>query len=98
MRSPYQMTIDEFTKIKGLGRGAYGKVDLYSRDNQLYAIKKLSYTLLMQTNKYKSVFREKEILENNTSCLFLPKIHQVFKNNQEDTLYIVMEYIEGGSM
>ena len=52
----------------------------------------------MQTNKYKSVFREKEILENNKTCLFLPKIHHVFKNRNEDTLYIVMEYIAGRNM
>jgi serine/threonine protein kinase len=50
----------------------------------------------MKTNKVNSVFRERDILNNNKVCSFLPKLHNAFAD--EEYLYLVMEYIKNGNL
>jgi len=50
----------------------------------------------MKTNKVNSVFRERDILMNNKTCQFLPKIHNALVD--DEYLYLVMEYISQGTL
>ena len=90
------MSINDFKIVKGLGQGAFGKVFLGEMEGQKYAIKKLSKHFLIQRQKINSVIREKDILVKNISCQFLPAIKYSFTD--EESLYIVMEYISGGTL
>ena len=51
---------------------------------------------MVRTSKVKSVFRERDILISNKTCPFLPKIYHTFAD--EEYLYLVMEYINGGTL
>lgn len=44
----------------------------------------------------KAVFRERDILMNAKDCPFLPDIYHTFTD--EEYLYIVMEFIDSGSL
>ena len=88
--------IEDFNFIRKLGQGAYGKVYLASYNGQNYAVKKLSKDFLIRTQKINSVFRERDLLRNNKGCGFLPKMHHAFQD--EENLYLVMEYIPNGSL
>ena len=85
------MTIDDFTIVKKLGQGAYGKVYLANHKNKQYAIKKLSKDFLLRTQKVNSVFRERDILMSASECLYLPNIYHTFAD--DEYLYIVLEYV-----
>ena len=52
--------------------------------------------MFLKTNKYNSVFRERDILIQNKSCKYLPKIYHTFTD--KDNLYIVMEYVSNGEL
>jgi serine/threonine protein kinase len=56
----------------------------------------LSKDFLIRTKKVQSVSREKDLLVNNRSCAFLPKIFHSFSD--AENLYIVMEYIPNGTL
>jgi len=60
------------------------------------AIKILSKIFLAKTDKVQSVFRERNILMNSNDCKFIPEIYHTFMD--QDNLYIVMEYMNGGTM
>jgi serine/threonine protein kinase len=79
-----------------LGQGAYGKVYLVNHKDKQYALKKLSKDFLMRTQKVNSVFRERDILTAGTDCKYIPNIYHTFSD--EEYLYIVLEYISGGTL
>lgn len=84
------MSIQDFHILRKLGQGAFGKVYLATSKSELnteYAIKKLSKDFLIRTKKVQSVSREKDLLVNNRSCAFLPKIYHSFSD--AENLYIV---------
>lgn len=64
--------------------------------NKEVAVKILSKMFLAKTDKVKSVFRERDILNNSTDCKFIPEIYHTFMD--QEYLYIVMEYMNGGTM
>jgi serine/threonine protein kinase len=51
---------------------------------------------LAKTGKVQSVFRERDILMNSNDCRFIPQIYHTFAD--KENLYIVMEYMNGGSL
>lgn len=61
-----------------------------------YAIKTLSKDFLRRTQKVGSVFRERDILYKNKTCLYLPRIFHTFSD--EEYLYIAMEYVNNGTL
>lgn len=90
------LTINDFEFKKKLGQGAYGKVFMANFEGEVFAIKKLSKDHLLKTNKVNSVFRERDILIQNKTCRFLPKIYHTFMD--EEYLYIVLEYVPNGML
>jgi protein-serine/threonine kinase len=50
----------------------------------------------MRTQKVNSVFRERDILTAGTDCKYMPNLYHCFSD--EEYLYIVLEYISGGTL
>lgn len=61
-----QLTIDDFTLLKLIGTGSYGKVFLskYKKNNEIYAIKTLKKKYLIKKNQVEHIIAERSILEN----------------------------------
>eukprot|EP00899_Mesostigma_viride_P022758 jgi/Mesvir1/3667/Mv14958-RA.1 len=96
--------VNEYTKIRKLGQGSYGKVVLYRNEltGQLVAMKVLNRHQLRRRAFVKSgsspledCLREIAILKQ----LDHPKlvlIHEVIDDPNEDDFYLVLEYVSGG--
>lgn len=69
---------------------------LVNHKDKQYAIKKLSKDFLMRTQKVNSVFRERDILTAGIDCKYIPNLYHTFSD--EEYLYIVLEYISGGTL
>ena len=89
------VNINDFTIMKKLGQGAYGKVYLARQNDREFAIKKLSKDFLIKTQKVKSVLRERDLLINANSHMF-PKLYHSFMD--DEYCYIVMEYVSNGTL
>lgn len=91
------LTMNCFDIISNLGRGYFGKVLLCRRKNtnQLYAIKVIKKSLLIEENKTFSAKNEREILRKCDNP-FIVKIFFAF--DTETKLYIGLEYIPGGNL
>ena len=84
-------TIEDYEFIKRLGQGAFAQVFLMKdkSDNRLYAIKKVSKSLLKREGKIEQAIRERELL----SGLNHPGIVKLYKAFHDSSyLYLVMEY------
>ena len=94
------VTLEDFTLIAVLGRGAFGKVMLASekRSNKLYAIKALKKEFIVQNDDVKSVKLEKYILMETSKNHhpFLVNLHSTF--DTPGRIYFVMEYVAGGDL
>ncbi|KAI9295020.1 kinase-like protein [Neoconidiobolus thromboides FSU 785] len=95
-----KVTIDDFTLIRVLGRGNFGKVMLAEEKstNNLYAIKVLKKEFIIQSDEVEGTKSEKRVFlaANRERHPFLVGLHSCF---QSDTrVYFVMEYISGGDL
>ena len=94
------VTLEDFTLIAVLGRGAFGKVMLASekKSNRLYAIKALKKEFIVQNDDVKSVKLEKYILMETSKNHhpFLVNLHSTF--DTPGRIYFVMEYVAGGDL
>lgn len=88
--------LKKFEIVRHLGRGAAGMVDLIvnKRTREQFALKTMNLTYLSEKDK-KSAEWEVEFLRVITGPTII-KFHDSFKENQD--IYIVMEYAEGGSL
>ena len=62
---PRKYEFDDFTTSKCLGEGAFGKVLLAEdklNNNKTYALKQLSKQYILDCDKMRHVYREKELL------------------------------------
>lgn len=82
--------------IRMVGSGSYGKVYEAERNGQKYAVKEVFKEFLIQHEKIKAIFRERDILFNSKDCKSLPKFYHTF--NEEDYLYLVMEFVDRGTL
>eukprot|EP01105_Mastigella_eilhardi_P025653 TRINITY_DN7043_c1_g1_i3.p1 TRINITY_DN7043_c1_g1~~TRINITY_DN7043_c1_g1_i3.p1 ORF type:complete len:572 (+),score=106.14 TRINITY_DN7043_c1_g1_i3:101-1816(+) len=91
------VSIDEFTLVKPLTRGAYGKVWLAKKKatGDVYAIKVLERHADDNKNKLQYLRNERDILAE-TENPFVVKLFYSFASN--DKLYFVMEYMCGGDL
>ncbi|XP_046387314.1 serine/threonine-protein kinase greatwall-like [Ischnura elegans] len=90
--------INDFTIIKPISRGAYGKVFLGSKKTnpkKLYAIKMMRKSDMIKKNMVSHVVTERNALALARS----PFCVQLFYSLQTDTcIYLVMEYMVGGDL
>lgn len=94
--------LDDFTLVKVLGKGSYGKVMLVRREqeraegkSQLYAMKMLRKDNVVKRNQVEHTRTERNVLE--TVCHpFIVTLHYAFQTPKK--LYLVMEYCPGGEL
>ncbi|KAK8848115.1 RAC-gamma serine/threonine-protein kinase [Tritrichomonas musculus] len=90
-------TIDDFTPIRVLGRGTYGKVMLVrcKKDGQLYAMKSMSKKILQETGQTQQTLHEKDVLLK-TVHPFLVFAHSTFQTGAK--IFIILDYVPGGEL
>jgi serine/threonine protein kinase len=88
---------DDFTPVKVLGRGAFGKVFLVTKnssDNK-YAMKVINKIDLNNRNRMMHTKNERNILAESNSP-FVVSLKYSFQSNSQ--LFLVLEYMEGGNL
>jgi serine/threonine protein kinase len=88
-----EVSIDDFTFISTIGKGGYGRVDLFKKKDtgDYFAVK------IIDKEKTKWEFIEKEtLILNEISNEFLVKCFYIFSD--DNYIYYVMEYIPGGDL
>lgn len=89
---------DMFTKIKTIGRGAFGAVALVKRNDrsdQLFAMKTMKKINILKQNQMAHVKAERDIMAEADNE-WIVKLYFSFQDNEH--LYLVMEYIPGGDL
>ncbi|KAJ3184872.1 Serine/threonine kinase [Gaertneriomyces sp. JEL0708] len=97
---PTNVTLNDFSFVSVIGRGAFGKV-LLAKENvtgQLYAIKALKKEFIIQNDDVKSTKLEKRIFQAASAAHhpFLVNLHSCFQSPER--VYFVMEYVSGGDL
>jgi len=97
--------LNSYLVLQTLDTGSSGKVklaiDINSRD--YYAIKKYNKVLLqkkklgLQRNEYENVLREIRILQRLKHSNIV-QLYEVINDEEDDYIYLVMEYLSGGSI
>lgn len=90
-------TMNDFERIRTLGRGAFGRVLLvkHKESNVFYALKILSKSEIVKTRQVENAINEKRLL----ACVDFPFIIMLaysFKDNSY--LYMVLDFVIGGEM
>jgi serine/threonine protein kinase len=88
---------NDFLFVATLGSGTFGKVALvrHSRDQKLYAMKKVKKEVMDKMNQKKNLITEKAILLNIQSP-FLTHLYFSFQDSKQ--LYFIIDYCGGGEM
>ncbi len=91
------MTINDYSILKVVGKGSYGKVLLVKKndDNCVYAMKVLKKKNMIKRNQVEHIKTERRILEL-IDHPFIIKLKYAFTNPQK--LYLVMDYCQGGEL
>ncbi|MTV28465.1 protein kinase, partial [Nitriliruptoraceae bacterium ZYF776] len=90
-------TWDDFTRIRTLGRGAFGRVLLvrYRDTEKYYAMKVLSKLEVVKSRQIDNAIMEKRIL---AACNVNQIIKLAYSFKDNSYLYMVMEFVVGGEM
>ena len=91
------MTVDDFTSLKLIGKGSYGKVFLVQKkdDQKIYAMKILKKKAMIKRNQVNHIKTERKIMEL-IEHPFIVKLIYAFQTAQK--LYMVMDYCPGGEL
>jgi protein-serine/threonine kinase len=92
-----KLTIEDFTIIKVVGKGSYGKVLLVKKndDENIYAMKVLKKKNMIIKNQVEHIKTERKILEL-INHPFIIKLKYAFQTPEK--LYLVMDYCPGGEL
>ena len=106
-----KLKLDDFTLLYPIGRGGFGRVwkvrlkrqytiktldiRLMRNKSRIFAMKEMSKAKVFLKKSVKSVSNERRFLENFNYNL-LCNMYYAFQD--EDTLYIVMDYLSGGDL
>ena len=92
-----KLTIEDFTIIKVVGKGSYGKVLLVKKndDDQIYAMKVLKKKSMIKRNQVEHIKTERKVLEL-VNHPFIINLKYAFQTPEK--LYLVMDYCPGGEL
>ena len=92
-----KMTVNDFTTLKVIGKGSYGKVLLVKKndDNKVYAMKILKKKAMIKRNQVNHIKTERKIMEL-IDYPFIVKLAFAFQTPQK--LYMIMDYCPGGEL
>jgi len=92
-----KVRIDDFERLKVLGRGSFGKVMMvrHKVTREIYAMKILKKSSIMARNQVEHTKSERRILES-LQHPFLVTLRYAFQS--KDKLYFVLDYFQGGEL
>ncbi|KAJ2558832.1 rim15, signal transduction response regulator [Coemansia sp. RSA 1933] len=96
LATPTMPTINDFTLLKPISKGAYGSVYLAKKrtTGEYYAIKVLRKADMVAKNQISNVKAERAIMMAQTGSPFVVRLLYTFQSRT--SLYLVMEYLNGG--
>lgn len=86
---------DEYKVVHALAKGGYGEVFLVERDGQVYAMKRIPKSVVLQNTNSMFFMEEKEIMTKQKSE-WLVHCHETIQD--ESFLYYIMDFIPGGDL
>jgi len=92
-----KVTVNDFTVLKVLGRGGFGKVmQVKKKDSgRIYAMKAIRKENVLARNEIEHTLAEKEVM-SKINHPFIVSLKYSFQT--EDRLYLVMDYMSGGEL
>ncbi|XP_013871141.1 rho-associated protein kinase 2 [Austrofundulus limnaeus] len=92
-----QVKLEDFEKVKLIGRGAYGEVQLvrHKASKKVYAMKQLSKFEMIKRSDSAFFWEERHIMAFNNSP-WIVQLCCAFQDNHH--LYMVMEFMPGGDL
>ncbi|XP_004641934.1 serine/threonine-protein kinase greatwall [Octodon degus] len=92
---PRPPSIEEFTIVKPISRGAFGKVYLGQKGDKLYAVKVVKKADMINKNMTHQVQAERDALALSKSPFV---VHLYYSLQSASNVYLVMEYLIGGDV
>ncbi|KGL74082.1 Serine/threonine-protein kinase greatwall, partial [Tinamus guttatus] len=92
---PRPPSIEEFTIVKPISRGAFGKVYLGRKAGRLYAVKVVKKADMINKNMVHQVQAERDALALSKSPFI---VHLYYSLQSVSNVYLVMEYLIGGDV
>ncbi|GAA0147591.1 non-receptor serine/threonine protein kinase [Lithospermum erythrorhizon] len=93
----HKMGVEDFELLTMIGKGAFGEVRVCREKTtgQVYAMKKLKKSEMLRRGQVEHVKAERDLLASvDSNCI----VKLYFSFQDEEYLYLIMEYLPGGDM